>query len=372
MKFSCEKKILYDVISNVSLAVASKSTLTVLEGILLQCTGNTLSLTGFNLEMGIRKSIEVIGLENGEIVLNASLLANIISKMPDQEIDIYTDDRFLTVVRGGGAEFTVLGLSVQDYPEMPVVHSDKQITVDAQTLKSMIGQTLFAVAQTDQQPIYMGVFFELSDGVIHAVSVDGFRLAIRKESISLDHAQQLSFVVPGKTLHEIQKLLIKWTGDDQQDQQVTMNVSSKHIIFSCAGYSVISRLLEGDFIDYKTTIPQGSTTTVTISTKDFLSCLSRVSIIINDRVKSPVTCQFEDGIIKLCCETTTGKVQDSCPADIKGDPLTIAFNNKYMQDALKASESDQVNLELSGSLSPIKMTPIEEDEFLFLVLPVRV
>lgn len=369
MKFTCDKNSLCETINNVILAVASKSTMVALEGILLKCNNNQLTLTGYNLELGIIKSIPVQSTEDGEIIINASLLSNIVNKMPSGEIVFTSDHKLLTVIRCNEVEFTVLGLNAEDYPEIPMINDDKTLSLEQDTFKQMINQTLFAVAQTEQTPVYTGTLFDIEPNMLSVVSVDGYRLAMKKEKINFNDSFQ--FVVPGKTLNEVQKLLAKLSSDEEEKNQIDIRVSSKHIIFELGGYRVISRLLEGDFLDYKNAIPKDSKTKVKVNTREFIESINRASIIINDRAKSPIKCEFSENIVKLNCETTLGKVQDTFPAEMEGDDVKIGFNNKYMFDALKASECDQVLIEMNGPLSPMKVMPLEGEDFLFLVLPVR-
>lgn len=369
MKFSCDKSMLSETINNVSLAVASKSSMVALEGILLKCQNNTLTLTGYNLELGIIKSIPVSCQEEGEIILNASLLANIVNKMPAGTIQFTTDHKLLTVIRCIDAEFTILGLQAEDYPEIPTISNEKEFSLEQETFKEMIGQTLFAVAQTEQTPVYTGTLFDIEPGSLSIVSVDGYRLAMKKEAIQINDT--FRFVVPGKTLNEIQKLLAKLSSEETEENNIHICVSNKHIAFELGGYRVISRLLEGDFLDYKNAIPKECKTKVKVNTKDFIDSINRAAIIINDRVKSPIKCEFSDHLVKLNCETTLGKIQDTFSVELEGDPVKIGFNNKYMFDALKASECDKILIEMNGPLSPMKVLPLEGDNFLFLVLPVR-
>lgn len=368
MKFNCDKSLLSEAINNVIPAVSSKSTLIALEGILLKCENNSLSLTGYNLELGITKSIEIEEKISGSIILNASLLSNIINKMPDGKISFETDEKLLTIIKSHDVEFTILGLNSEEYPDMPSISSDNEFEIPHFILRKMISQTLFSVSQSDQNPIHTGSLFNIEDGVLNIVSVDGYRLAMRKEKINVN--DKFKFVVPGKTLGEIVKLLTRLSIDDDEEK-VRINVSNKHINFLINGYCFISRLLEGEFLDYKNAIPKESQTTVTIETKYFLDSINRASIIINERAKSPIKCSFEENSIKLFCETAIGKINDNIDAEINGPDVKIGFNNKYMADALKATECDKVNIQINGPISPMKITPIDDDSFLFLVLPVR-
>ncbi len=368
MKFTCMKENIAEAVNNVSPAVSSKSALTALEGILLSCKNGTLSLTGYNLELGITKVIEVKSQEDGDIILPAKLLGEIINKSASGEISFATDEKNLTVINTGNSEFTILGIDAKEYPEIPTVNDQNQFSLPNSLLKNMIGQTNFAVSQSDQIPITTGTLFDLCDGVLNMVAVDGCRLALRKEPVKVDG--EFYFVVPGKTLVEIQKLLIKLAGDDQEDS-VEINVSRKHIIFSIKGYSVVSRLLEGEFLDYRAAIPTEKKTTVRVSTREFIRSIDLTSIIITDKIKSHIRCEFADSSINVSCVTTIGKANDSLGASIEGENVTIGFNNKYMTDALKASECDEIIIEMSGPLSPMKLLPTDGDAFLFLVLPVR-
>lgn len=368
MKFSCEKNILCEAINNVLPAVSSKTTLIALEGILMRCRRNELSLTGYNLELGITKTIAVNGMEDGEVVLNASLLSSIINRMPSGIVSLSADEKLLTVIECSNVEFTILGLDAGEYPDMPTITGEKVFELSHFLLKNMISQTLFAVAQTDQNPVHTGSLFDIENGMLNVVSVDGYRLAMRSEKVNV--SENFKFVVPGKTLSEIVKLLSRLVLDDEEEK-IRICVSSKHISFCVSGYVLISRLLEGDFLDYRNAIPSESSTHVTVETRSFLDSINRASIIINERAKSPIRCTFADNAIRIFCETALGKINDSISCSMEGPEVRIGFNNKYMADALKASECDRLKIQINGPISPMKLVPEDDDSFLFLVLPVR-
>jgi len=368
MKFICDKNLLSEAINNVIPAVSSKSTLLALEGILLQCEDNKLNLTAYNLELGMNKTIEVSSSTNGGVILNASLLSNIINKMPNGKISFSTDEKLLTIIEGENAEFTILGLNAEEYPDIPTISEEEEFKIPHFLLKKMIAQTLFSVAQNENNPVHTGSLFEIENGIFTIVSVDGYRLALRKEKVAIDKSYK--FIVPGKTLSEIIKLLSRLSLEED-DENVFIRVSTKHICFCINGYVVISRILEGNFLDYKNSIPKESQTTVRIKTKDLLDSINRASIIISEKAKSPVKCTFEKNTIKIFCETAIGKVNDCINAEIEGSDVKIGFNNKYMADALRASECDKLKIEINGPISPMKIVPIDDDSFLYLVLPVR-
>ncbi len=363
MKFYCEKTLLVEAVSNVSRAVSSKSTLPALEGILLQAKGNTLLLTGYDLEMGITTAVPAEVAEEGNIVLSARLFGDIIRKMSGETVSFESDSRLLSEVKCGMTQYTILGTPSEDYPELPVPKEEETFTISQGTLKSMIEQTLFAVSTSDAKPVHTGSLFDLEENQLTVVSVDGFRMAVRKEAIQ--NSVERKFVVPGKTLSEIAKLL----KDD--DMPCTVRISQKHVVTEIEGYQVVSRLLEGDFLDYHSALPKSSSTEVTVETRVLMDSIERLSLLISDRIKSPLRVTYGDERIELRCSTSLGKAYDEVQCKKTGPDVEMGFNNKYILDALRASGKEKVKLQISGPLSPMTVVPLEGDSFLFLVLPVR-
>ena len=364
MKIVCQKDMLVEAVSNVSRAVSAKSPLPALEGILIRAAENQITLVGYDLEIGIITKIDADVREEGEIVLTARLLLDIIRKISSETISIQSDDKQMTIIKGGVSEFTIMGISASDFPELPAVDESSSLVLKQGVLKSMIDQTLFAIATTDSKPVHTGSLFDVKKENITLVSVDGYRLALRKEPFIAD--QEISFIVPGKTLAEVSKLL------KEEENEVCMVVSHKHIIFKIDGYHVVSRLLEGDFLDYKAAIPKTEKTTVEVSTRLLIEGIERTSLLISDRLRSPLKLNMADEKIKISCSTTMGKAYDEVECKISGDGINMGFNNKYLLDALKASDCDMVKLQINGPVSPMRVVPLEGESFLFLVLPVRV
>lgn len=364
MKITCERNALFEVISNVSRAVSPKSTLPALEGVLLKAQDQCLYLSGYDLELGMSSSIPARVEEPGEIVLTAKLFVDMVRRMAGETVSIETNAKMLTQIHCGLTEFTILAIPAEEFPELPQLGDSAQVQIPQNILKSMIDQTLFALATNDAKPVHTGSLFELSEGMISVVSVDGFRLALRRQSLACE--EDLTFVVPGKTLSEVSKLL---SADD--DSLVELESTHKHIIFQIGGYSVVSRLLEGEFLDYKAAIPPASGTVVTVNKREFSDSIERTSLLISDRLKSPLRVKFEEEVIQMSCSTAIGKAYDELPCQRKGDGVEMGFNNRYLLDALRASDCDEVNLIINGPLSPMKIVPVSGDHFLFLVLPVR-
>ncbi len=363
MKFTCDRQKLVDSVLNVQRSVSTKSTMPTLEGILIKAKENELEMVGYNLELGITTCIPASVTKPGSIVLNAKLFSEIIRKLPSNEVVIKTDDKNITNINSGSSEFSIIGIPAEEFPELPTINDSSYINLPGEILKSMIRQTLFAISDNDSKPIHTGTLFDISNDKIKLISVDGYRLAMRTESIKSE--EELSFVVPGKTLSELLKLI------PDSDETINISVGRRHLIFEFNNYSVISRLLDGEFLDYNAAIPSSSDTKLVVNTRNFMDSVERISLLITDRIKSPIRCIFSDNQIKLSCSTAIGKANDEIDAPIQGTGVEIGFNNRYLIDALKNAECDEVLIELSGALSPMKILPKDGDQFLFLVLPVR-
>lgn len=383
MDFSCDRNLLCTAINNVILAVASKSPNISLEGILMEIKGTRLVLTGYNLEIGISTDIPVNispTSEGRKLILNATLLSGIVNKLENEDVHFSSDSKMMTIIKCGDAEFTILGTQTDSYPEIPQVEEGENIKLPLSVFRNMVSQTQFAISQTDDNPVYSGSLFKIEKNNLCVVSVDGYRLALKKEKVKIDG--NFEFIVPGKALSELLKITSKIENmeeneiqeedkKDKKEKEILIYFSSKHILFEINNYKVISRLIEGDFLDFNNAIPGEGKTKVITSTREFINTVNRASIIINDRAKCPIKCEFKNNIVKISCSTSLGKVNDSFPVEIKGEEVTVGFNNKYMIDALRASDTDKVIIEMSGPLSPIKIMPMSGDSFLFLVLPVR-
>ena len=353
------KQLLVEAVSNVSRAVSSRNTLAALEGILLKTAAGTISLTGYDLELAITTEIEADIREQGEIVLPAKLFLDMIRRMPSEQVSIKTDEKMLTIIKGDVTEYTILGIPASEFPELPSISQTTGLNLPQRILKNMIGQTLFAVSTSDSKPVHTGSLFDIRGGELYVVSVDGYRLAMRKEPTG--YQEDLMFIVPGKSLSEVAKLL------KEEDADVELTVSKRHIIFQIGSYHVVSRLLEGEFLDYKAAIPNGSQTTVRINTRELIGSIDRSSLLISDNIKSPLRLYFQEGMIRISCSTAIGKAYDEIPCKQEGADVEIGFNSRYMLDALKASEGDEIQLVLNGPLSPLKLTPVEGDSFTFQI-----
>lgn len=364
MKIICNTSVLAEACNVVQRGVPQKSTLPATEGIFLQAKNSILTLTGYDLEVGITTTIECSAESEGSIVLNARLLCDILRRLPSQNVTISADSHNLCKITSGEAEFSLVGIPADDYPELPTVSGGMPFSIKQGILKNMVKQTIFAVAVQDIKPVHKGIKFEVEKNNLRLISCDGFRLAIRNESIEYN-GEDMTFVVPAKTLSEV----IKLTDDDEAN--VIFSIGKKFILFEIGNYRIISRILEGEFFNYKNAIPSESTTKARVNLKLILDSVERTSLLITSKIKSPIRCIFDDNTIRISSATSLGAATDKIPAAIEGKRLEIGFNNTYLTDCLRTVDVDEVKIELSSPVSPIIIKPIEGDNFIFLIIPMR-
>ena len=365
LKFSCEKALLQAAVSTAGRAVAAKSSIPALEGLLLEGS-RELTLSGYNTQTGIRTSFEAQIREEGRIVLNARLFGDIIRRMPDDIIVFSADEKYMVHLSCGDASFDILGLSADDYPELPEVDDEYSVTLPQKTLKAMIGQTAFAVSTNESRPVHTGSLFEIDDTGLTMVSVDGFRLALRHELLEKIDGGAFRFVAPGSALKEVENIC----GDTEE--MITVTRGKRHLLFSAGQTQLICRRLEGEFLDYKNAIPRNNPICVEVANSALLQSLDRISVVISEKLKSPVRCVFEEDRVLLSARTGNGEAKDICLTKGDGNGLEIGFNNRYLMEALRYAPADSVRLELNTNISPCVITPVDgSDNFLYMVLPVR-
>ena len=364
MKFSCEKALLQSAISVAARAVSSKSSIPALEGILLEAREG-LRLTGYNLETGIRTQVDAQVIQPGSLVLSARLFGEMIRKLPDDVVSFSTEDCMVNI-KCGMAEFNIVGIQPEEFPELPSVDEENGFQISQQNLKAMIGQTLFAVSDNESRPIHTGSLFEVGTDALTVVSVDGYRLALRREAIEHRDGTDFSFVVPGSALGEVEKICA------DSEELATVTQGARHVLFQIGQTVLVARRLEGEFLNYKQSIPRNNSIKVEGDAKELLTTIDRVSLIINENNKSPLRCVFDDGVLRISTRTAIGDAADRCPISGDGKGLEIGFNNRYLMDALKAAPAQRLRLELQTGVSPCVILPAEgEENFLYMVLPVR-
>ena len=365
IKFSCEKVFLQNAIAVTSRAVAQKSSIPALEGLLIHAD-QQLTISGYNMQTGIRTNVFANVVEGGDIVLNARLFGDIIRRMPDDMITFTADEKMMVHVSCGDADFDILGLSAADYPELPEVEDEYAVSMKQSVLRRMIEEVAFAVSTNESRPVHTGSLFDVEGDSLTVVSVDGYRLALRREAVAEKKgADAFSFVVPGSALSEVEKIC-------SGEEDVTVIQGARHIMFQTGDIVLVCRRLEGEFLPYKSAIPRNNPIHVECSARALLSSIERVSLIISEKLKSPLRCVFGSGMVSITTKTAIGDAADQCPIDGDGQELEIGFNNKYLMDALKAAPAEKLRLEFTSGVAPCVILPAEgEENFIYMVLPVR-
>lgn len=366
MRFTCEKSMLVTGLNITGRTVAQKSALSAIEGILCKAASG-LSLTGFNMETAITYLIDAEVTDAGACVLPAKLFGDIIRRLPEGPVTVVVDDNYKVSIRAGYASFTISAESADDYPELPDVGDGKSVRIPQSAMKELIGGTIFSVSENQGRPIHTGVKFEVEEDKVSAIAVDGFRLARRTYHMDDTTGRTLSFVVPAQGLKEVEKIL------QDGDEDMAFTLGSKHILFQMGCATLICRLLEGDFLDWRRVVPINCPVKLVANVAELTSSIERVGLIVSEKYKSPVRCVFSDQVLLLKTNTTIGAAEDRCSFSGDGKELEIGFNVRYLCDALRAVPSDEVVLGLTNGLSPIVMTPVDDKyDFAYMVLPVRI
>ena len=366
MRFTCEKNMLVAGLNIASRTVSQKSSLSVLEGVLCKA-GVDLTLTGYNMETAITFSIEAEVSDPGTCILPSRLFGDIVRRLPEGPVTVVVDQNFKVSIRAGYASFSISAESAEDYPELPDVGVGRSISIPQSALKELISGTIFAVSENQGRPIHTGVKFEVEDSAISAIAVDGFRLARRTYRTEAAAGRNMAFVVPAQALKEVEKILT------DSDEETIFVLGTKHIMFRIGDATIICRLLEGDFLDWRRVVPTNCPVKLVANVSELASAIERVGLIVSEKYKSPVRCVFSDQVLLLKTNTTIGAAEDRCSIAGDGKELEIGFNVRYLSDALRAVPSEEVVLELTNGLSPIVMTPVDEKyDFSYMVLPVRI
>ena len=366
IKFKTDKQNLLSLILPAASLASSKSTLPALEGILLSLDGNTLSICGYDLEKGVQCKGEVFSSEDGEIIVNAQKIAAIVKSMPEGEISFECKSKDIVEIKGNMSDFSIQGLSANAYPNLPSFGGKKSFSIEKETVKNLIQKTYFAVSQNDARPILMGEYIELEENEIKIVSLDNFRLALRTKKSKLSSTEEkINFVVPGKSLIEFSKLI------EDNDDPVKIEVSEKHIVMSFDNKVFFSRLLEGEFIDYERALPKANKISVKINKEDLISSVERAALIVDEKLRTPIRCNFSGNDLIISCSTSHGSVNEVIAIEKEGPDIEIGFNYRYLLDALRNADDDILTLGMSTpNLSMVISGESEEKgSYTYLVLP---
>lgn len=375
MHIVVNRDFLKEAVNQVAKAVSSRTTIPILTGIKLQVTDEAVILTGSDSDLSIQSTIpltendkEIVKVVKlGSIVLPSKYFTEIVKKLPNELVEIEVGDQYVTNIQSGNAQFNLNGLDAEEYPRLPEIEEDNVLSISSDLFKSMIRQTAFAVSTQESRPILTGILWKLNDGQLTFVSTDSHRLAQRHavveagDSVSFEHV-----VIPGRSLNELQRLL-----EDKQEL-IDIVVTSNQILIKAGHLLFFSRLLDGTYPDTSRIIPQSSKTTINVETKALLQAIERASLLARDG-KHVVKLNTDGQSIQLTSNTPeVGRVMEQVQtSSIEGEELNIAFNAKYVMEALRVIDSQEIKIEFTGTMSPFVIKPVDNDNMLHLILPVR-
>ncbi|VYU66506.1 DNA polymerase III subunit beta [Clostridium tertium] len=363
MKFICEKQKLQEGISISSKAITGKTTMPILEGIYISAKNNQLKLIGSDMDVSIETIVDADIKEEGSIVIDSRIFGEIIRKLPNSEIIIETLENDIIQITCQKSVFNLVYMNGEDYPELPMINESLSVEVPQNILKSMIRGTSFAIAQDETRPILQGILFEVKDKKLNLVALDGYRLAIRTEF--LDNENDIEVVIPGKTLNEVSRIL-----EDVSDI-VKITFTDNHILFNLSSTKIISRLLDGKFVNYSSLLPQEYKILLDVKKQELQNCIERASLMAKDSNSNLIKLDIQEENMIITSNSQLGKVREEVNINLQGGEIQIAFNSKYLLDVLKNIEDDEVKLEMTSGVSPCVIKCKNTDNSKYLVLPVR-
>jgi DNA polymerase-3 subunit beta len=363
MQFTANKNHLSTALSHATRAVSSRSVGEILKGLLIEGKGDSLTITGNNLELGIVIVIPAEIVFEGAAVLDAKLLYDIVRRVPGYEVSISVNEQHMANIKSESSSFDLCALPVSDYPALPKVKGLKSITLPQAELKRLLSKTLFSVSESETMHIHTGVLFDAEPNKLTLVALDGHRLAKSNTEKYTDDA--LSAVLPASSLRELVRML-----EEDEESTVTLHIGERHAMIELGNRTVVTRVMEGEFFKYKMGIPTDGSFTATLEIKPLIQALERVALLITEKLKNPVRLAFSKGLLSVSCQTALGRAQSDIPCECSTE-LEAGFNHRYLLDALKHMGGDLFRFETSGPISPCLMLPESNNDTLFMVLPVR-
>ena len=365
MKIVCKKYNLLKGLNIVSKAVPAKTTMSILQCILVDCTKGNIRLIANDTEMGIETIVEGDILEKGVVALDAKMFLDITRKLPDSDITIETDQSYKTSIKCNKSNFNILGKSGDEFSYLPEVDRNDYITISQLTLKNLVRQTSFSVSSNDVNKIMTGIYFEIKEDKLRVISLDGHRISIRN-IILKEETDDKKVIIPSKTLDEIAKII---TGESEDE--VNIYFTDKYVTFEFDDTIVLSRIIEGEYFDVDRMLINDFSTKISIDKKEFVECIERSTLLVNEGDKKPVIFAIKGNTIELRIKSTMGSMNESIDIDIEGDDLTIGFNPRFMLDALKVIDDDVIDIYLNGSRSPGIIKDIDVN-YIYLILPINI
>lgn len=364
MKIVCTKSSLLSGVQIVSKAVPSKTTMSILECILVDTRNGEIKLTANDMELGIETIIDGEIIEKGMIALDAKIFLEIVRKLPDNDIMIETNDSYKTTITCEKAKFNIIGKSGEDFSFLPEIEKNDSIVLSQFTLKEVIRQTIFSIADNDNNKLMTGELFEISNDTLKVVSLDGHRISIRKIVLKNSYNDK-KVVVPGKTLNEISKIL---SGD--MDKDVNLYFTDKHILLEFDRTIVVSRLIEGEYFNINQMLSSDYETKVKMNKKELLDCIDRATLLVKEGDKKPIIIDIKDGSMELKMNSTVGSMDEEIDIAKEGKDLMIGFNPKFLIDSLRVIEDEEVDLYMVNPKAPCFIRNSEES-YIYVILPVN-
>lgn len=364
MKIICSKSDLAKGVNIVSKAVPSKTTMTILECILIDATTDIIKLTANDMELGIQTEIEGIIVERGMIAIDAKIFSEIVRKLPDNDITIETNENLQTTITCEKAKFDIAGKQGEEFSYLPVIEKEDSIEISQFTLKEIIRQTIFSISDSESNKLMTGELFEIKGDVLRIVSLDGHRISIRKIRLK-SRVNDRKLVVPGKTLLEVSKIL-----SGEAESMVDISYTNNHIVFEFGDTVVVSRLIEGEYFKIDQMLSNDYDTKVKINKKELLNCIDRATLFVKEGDKKPIIINIGDEIMELKIKSQIGSMNEEIMISKEGKDLLIGFNPKFLIDALRVIDEEEVTLYLMNAKAPCFIKD-EEESYIYLVLPVN-
>ncbi len=362
MKIKINQRNLSKHISIAQKGISGRTSLQILEGILLEARGDKLKLTATDLEVSIETIIDCEVEEEGSIVINSRLFGDIVKKLPNEDIIFEVKDNNINITCENSV-FNILGNSPNEYPDLPIILEQDSFKIQKDLFKNAIRQTVFATIQDETRPQLSGVLLEIDDNMISFVALDGYRLSLISLPIKSD--KNIKIIVPGRILNELNKIL------DESDENIKIAIAPGHAMFNIGDTIVYSRLLEGQFFNYKEIIRKDHKTVVTVDKRELQNSLERASLLAKEEKANLVKLVIEDNEIKINSNSEIGNVNERINTHIEGTDLNIAFNSRYILEGIKIMECEEIKLNFMGSLNPCIINPLNDENYTYLVLPVR-
>ena len=364
MKIICNKSNLVKGVSIVSKAVPSKTTMPILECILIDATMDIIRLTANDMELGIQTEIEGEIIEHGMIAIDAKIFSEIVRKLPDNEIVIETDNNLQMTITCEKAKFDISGKSGDDFSYLPIIEKNETVTISQFTLKEVIRQTIFSIADNESNKLMTGELFEIQNGILRVVSLDGHRISIRKIELK-EPCEDRKIVVPGNTLIEISKIL-----SGEAESEVCMYFTNNHIVFEFDNTIVVSRLIEGEYFKIDQMLSSDYETKVRINKRELLNCIDRATLLVKEGDKKPIIINIGDEVMELRIKSQLGSMNEDIMIHKEGKDLMIGFNPKFLIDALRVIDDEEVDLYLMNAKAPCFIKD-EAENYIYLILPVN-